>query len=223
MRGLCVVFAKEWKSFLGSDKGVFAVYTFLVVLWSFLFLSTGIEHTPQMHTIWLLMFSVIVGSNFSQGVLVSERINGALEVLLTSGLSRGQILYGKCLFIVVMSIAMGYLCVLLSMIWLAVANAMGGGYSAAVGPGGYVAFAAAAYMNASSAAWLSIHLSNPRMLHFINFVLMACVVALYHTVAFFVPLALPVLILLLVAVGTCFLVLARKGFEGEKIIRPVHL
>jgi ABC-type transport system involved in multi-copper enzyme maturation permease subunit len=101
---------KEWKCFVGSDRGLFFFYGILMVSWS-MFLAFREQPDDLSAPWWLIFFSVVVTANFSNTVFISERINGALEILISSGHSRMAILYGKIFFILIMSIVMGLFCV----------------------------------------------------------------------------------------------------------------
>ena len=92
MKDFLLIIRKEWTGFSKSDCGIFFIYGILVLAWSFLLstnitmLLTGTEY------LWLVFFSVIVSGNFSNTTFVAERMNGSLEILLTSGIARNAIL-----------------------------------------------------------------------------------------------------------------------------------
>ena len=124
MKKLNAIISKEWKSFIGSDRGVFAVYAILILSWSFLPLYKGFS--MGMEDVWWLFFSVVISGNFSNTVFVSERLSGSMEILLTSGFPRDTVLFGKAAFITGISIAIGTLCLCLSRLWLHLAGGQNG-------------------------------------------------------------------------------------------------
>ena len=124
MKKLNAIISKEWKSFVGSDRGVFAVYAVLILSWSFLPLYKGLS--MGMEDVWWLFFSVVISGNFSNTVFVSERLSGSMEILLTSGFPRDTVLFGKAAFITGISIAIGTLCLCLSRLWLHLAGGQTG-------------------------------------------------------------------------------------------------
>ena len=124
MSGLAVMLHKEWRCFLGSDRSMFVLYGVTVLMWSVLFVGAGAEGSAHTLAVWLLPFSVIVVSTFAQTVFVAERLTGAVEILLTSGLSRGSILGGKMLFVWLVAMVIGLLCMALGTVWSSLAVRM---------------------------------------------------------------------------------------------------
>jgi hypothetical protein len=225
MTGIGMILSKEWRSTLGSEKGVFFVYAIMVFTWSFLFISTGSGGTPEVYTVWLLTFAIVLTSVFAQNVYVAERVSGSLEILLTSGPSRGAILVGKTVFVVAMTSIMGFLCIGLSLVWAAILpwHIVPGTELAGARPFSFVIFADGAFMSAACAAWLSVALPSPRVLAFLNLLFGVFVVGLYYLVRAFLPIPSWCLALIVLAAGGVFMRLAWREFEGEKIIRPVSL
>lgn len=222
--GTAVIVAKEWRSFLGSEKVVFAVYVALVLLWSFLFVSTRAGGTAEIYTVWLLTFAIIVTSNFSQSVFVSERISGSFEILLTSGISRGAILGGKTLFVLLMSVAVGFACMGLSWVWEPLwQRAVGGGAGTGPDPMALALYTSAAFMSTASSAWLSVVMGNPRALPFVNLIGTVGMIALYVVATTMLGLPVWGLAIIIVAIGGLFLAGAWREFNGEKIIRQINL
>ena len=174
-----IVFCKECRSFIGSERGLLFVYAVLIAGWSLLPLAGGIEQTGSLS--WLL-FSVIISSNFAGPVFVSERLSGAMEVLLTSGLSRSSVLWGKLLFVVGISFAAGACSFALSLVWL---NFMGEYHGLQTGYLLHIAalYCAGAVMNSACTAWLSVRLRSPRTVPLTGILLTAIPAALWYVFA----------------------------------------
>jgi len=188
-----------------------------------LFVSTAVDGSAETSLVWLLTFSVIIVSNFTQTVFVAERLNGSCEILLTCGLSRDAILFGKTLFVAGISTVMGYLCMALASLWIYVMSFYGIVPALTFGPGDLLLFAVAACFNSSAASVLSIYLPNPRMSHFVNFLIMALVAAAFFAARRFFPLSPAVLCCFLLAVSGACMVMARHGFSGERAARRVTI
>jgi ABC-type Na+ efflux pump permease subunit len=220
MNGLMTVLRKELKCFLGSDKSTFFLYALLSVIWSFMLLSDGaVSGSAVTERLWIVFFAVIVGANFSNAAFISERVSGTLEILITSGLSRSAILYGKMAFITLMTSAIGAACAALAFLWSALSAGLVLSYP--LGACDVAAYIAVAYLNAAAGAYLSVRMGNPRFLHFINLFMIGAIVALYGAASAYFnahPLTLAAVFLL---TGGIFTFLAKREFEGERIIRPV--
>ncbi|MBD3316925.1 MAG: ABC transporter permease subunit [Chitinivibrionales bacterium] len=224
MNHIILMIKKEWDGFRASDIGSFAVYGILVLAWSALIAGNLTEFGAQTSALWLVFLSVIVSGNFAATVFVAERMTGSLEVLLTSGISRPAILAGKIAYIVIMSLALGTLCYLLALVW-----AVFGGTSLARIAGTIpivnhaFLFGSACYMNASSGAWLSMHLSNPRLSNFANLLVLALVISVHAALAELFNLPLWVLPSTLLVIGLIFQIAATRAFKSERVIQPLSL
>jgi ABC-type Na+ efflux pump permease subunit len=222
MKQVMIVFKKEWMSFVGSDRGLFAVYLVLIASWGML-LATWKESVPIVTPLWLAMFSVIVTATFSNTVFVAERVSGQLELFLTSGISRRGILYGKMAFVFCMTMLVGAACIGCAVFLRPLMMPYGPRTFAFFNASGFALYAAATFLNAASTAYLSVVMSNPRMLHFINLLLVGFIVSVRIALESFFPVpffAMPVALALL---GIVFTILAEREFNGERIIKPVVL
>lgn len=224
MNGLPAVLRKEWLSFLGGERSMFVVYGVIVLLWSLLFAGTGVAGAPETTVLWLLPFSVIVVSNFSQSAFVAERVNGAIEILLTCGLGRRTIVLAKMVFVAALALAMGCACMGLGSLWAWLAD-MNGMIARAAYPGwqDLAVFVAAVVLNSALSALFSVALPNPRMTHFAIFFLMAAVLAVYYPLA-----GLSTASVWLLAAGLAVAALAvtsgaLHAAGGERISRTVGL
>jgi ABC-type transport system involved in multi-copper enzyme maturation permease subunit len=222
MREISVIFGKEWHNFTGSEKGVFAIYGILIFVWSFLPLYNDLGSFAFSGVVWWLFFSVIVSGNFANTVFVSERMSGGMEILLTCGFSRDSVLFGKIVFVMIMSGAIGGLCFGLSFVWIALSGQLYPVVAKAVFLGAML-YCAGTFMNAAAGAWMSIRLSSPRLIPFVNILLIAIVCGVYYAVYYAVPVTVWLLVALLFAAGIVFLALAKKDFHGEKIIAPLDI
>jgi ABC-type transport system involved in cytochrome c biogenesis permease component len=219
MNDVLAILRKEWRNFAGSEKGVFAVYAILIFVWSFLPLYNNLGSFALGGAVWWLFFSVIVSGNFANTVFVSERMSGAMEILLTSGFSRNGVLFGKVLFVMIMSGVIGALCFGLSFVWICLSD-----HAAFLfGPSLVYAallYASGTFMNAGAGAWMSIRLSSPRLIPFVNILFVGLVCGVYYELSFISEWMLPVL---LMAAGCGFCALAKRDFDGEKIIAPIDV
>ncbi|MDR0330798.1 MAG: ABC transporter permease subunit [Chitinispirillales bacterium] len=212
MTGLAAILQKELKNLVNSDKGTFAVYAVISVVWSFSLLFDG-------GGIWLVFFSVIIAANFSATVFISERVSGTLEVLITSGVSRDAVLFGKMFFVIAMTSAMGAVCAALAFLWRVLLPDAGA--ARPLGLADAALYLGATVLNAAASAYLSARMGNPRFLHFVNLFMTGAAVAVYGAISSNTaahPLILAAAFLLM---GLAFAVLARREFAGERIIRPV--
>lgn len=219
MKDILLILKKEWRSFAGSEKGVFTVYGILVFVWSFLPLYNDLAFGGA---VWWLFFSVIVSGNFANTVFVSERMSGSMEILLTSGFSRTGVLMGKIIFVMLMSLVIGGLCFGLSFVWVALTGRL---HLYATQPMlfGALLYCTGTFMNAAAGAWMSIRLSSPRLIPFVNLLFVGLVFGVYYAVRSAVPVPVWLLVLFLAVAGILFLLLAQKDFNGEKIIAPLDV
>jgi len=218
MAGIITILQKELAGFIGSDKGVFGVYAIIVAVWSFMFLFGEDGVGGQL---WFVFFSVIVAANFSSTVFISERINGTLEILITSGLSRDAILLGKMIFIIIMTAVIGFSCAVLA----GVLGIMLPGIESARTFGFYdaVLYLSATFLNVASSAYFSVRLSNPRLLHFINIFILGAIITVYSAASSLFSLHHYSLAAGFLLIGALFAFLAKKEFAGERIVQPVIL
>ncbi|KMQ53016.1 hypothetical protein CHISP_0237 [Chitinispirillum alkaliphilum] len=209
---------KEFKSFAGSDRGVFAVYAILIVVWSFLLASgdSSLSGGPFL----FIFFSAIITANFSNTVFISERMNGSLEILITSGLSRNSVLFGKLLFTVVMTTLIGLACAALSLLW---STLLIDYHFLSFRFSDLLLYTSATVLNAAGSAYFSVRLSSPRLLHFVNLFILGIIITLYSIISYFYSPGVWLLLLLLLLPALWFVLLAQKQFAGERIIQPVIL
>ena len=222
MNDIALILRKEWMSFVGSDRSVFFIYAILVVGWGML-LATWQDSPAAYLPLWIALFSVIVSANFANTVFVTERTTGSLEILLTSGISRNGILYGKLFFIVVMTLAIGAGCFVFSAIIKPLTGTTPTGSGAGAALFGYAIYGAATFLNAAGSAWLSVVLPNPRLLHLLNLLFISFIMAVQMTLSAFFPLPPYAVAVVMVAAGGLFCVLAQREFNSERIINPVIL
>ncbi|MBD3322379.1 MAG: hypothetical protein GF350_14860 [Chitinivibrionales bacterium] len=215
MKHCFLIIKNEWNNFKGNDPGLFAVYGIIIAIYSILFASNMISNNNQQNIVWWIFFSVVATGSFSGSVLIVERLKGSFEILLTCGISRNTILLGKVLYMVLMSIAMGLFPFVLSRLWVTFMSA----YTTPVDWTGPVLYVGASFTSASCASWLGICLANPRLVHFVNLLLLSVVVAVHY----FFNLGLVSLFFFLCAPGVLFLFLGMRAFASERVIQPVSL
>ena len=222
MKDSVTILKKEWRNFTGSEKGVFVVYGIIIFVWSFLPLYNNTGSFALSGAVWWLFFSVIVSGNFANTVFVAERMSGSMEILLTCGFSRNGVLYGKILFVVLMSVAIGSLCFGLSLFWIAVLSQMHpvSGTSLAMSS---LLYCSGTLLNATAGAWMSIRLSSPRLIPFVNILIIGLVCGVYYALYYTAWVSEWFLISLLIVFAAVFFLLAKKDFHGEKVIAPVDI
>ena len=218
MNGIRTILCKEWRCFLGSDRGIFILYAVLILSWSMVLASPPSGEGFQTGPLWLVFFSVVISANFSNTVFIAERVNGILEILLTSGLSRRDILYGKMIFVAGMSIVIGLLCVAISpvlrlLIYREAGRILSGG--------ALLLYSAAVFMNTACSAYLSVRMGNPRLLHLANMLLLTALVALHYVVSNYIALPPFALAFTLIVIGALATAAAGRLYESEKILQPV--
>lgn len=222
MKDIWLIIRKEWAGFAKSDRGIFVIYGILVLAWSFLLSSNMNMLASGAGYLWLVFFSVIVSGNFSNTTFVSERMNGSLEILLTSGISRQSILSGKISFVIIMSTVMGFLCYIIA---LALNSFRGDSIyiTLSVIPvwKEMVLYIAACFMNAACGAWLSVRITNPRLLHFVNLFVLGLIVIIHAVLSAFISLSLWYLAVILVFMGAIFCIFAFRDYRSERVIQPV--
>ena len=220
MRDFTVALKKEWLYFAGSEKGVFLTYAMLVSAWSIMLATRSFVTDGASAGVWLLFFSVVVSAHFSNTVFISERLSGALEVVLCSGFSRGGLLGAKVFFCVAVSSILGGGCIALSFLWRLLQGASPGAF---VGGADICMFVAAVFFNVVLAAWLTIRLASPRLIHFASIAALAFIWSVYYTLSAFVPLSLWHFTAALTVIASGLYLLVKKEFHGEKIIAPLNV
>lgn len=154
--GALLVARRELMSFMKSGASGIVIYLLLVPAWGWL-----MHLNASVGWLWLIFFSVIVCGTASAGVFAAERISGALEILLTSGLHPLSILLGKAAFVSLLGMLLGTLAALLP-IFMGDTQLLdhAGEYA--------VVFAAACIMNTAFDAWVSFRVGNPRLVSVLN-------------------------------------------------------
>jgi ABC-type Na+ efflux pump permease subunit len=219
MHSLRVVLAKEWKCFSGSDLGLFILYLFLVLVWSLL-LVLNVKSDSSAGSSWFIFFSVVVTANFSNSVFISERVNGVLDIFITSGLSRNAILYGKMLFAFSMVLLIGAICAILT--WVLSFTVMDY-HGKVIGYLDYLIYACATFLNISSSAYLSVKMNNTRLLHFANIFLLAVIIIIYKLIDSYWGASLLYLSLILLLFGIFFCWRAQKLYNSEKVLQTIFV
>jgi ABC-2 family transporter protein len=219
MGGFRVVFAKELQCFAGSDRGMFILYSIIVVVWSAL-LATRSSDSFDSGPLWLVFFSVVITANFSNSIFVSERTNGSLEILITSGLSRNAVLYGKLCFIIIMSVLFGAVCIVLSRIFDKYL------FYYSMPPTdieSFLLYTSSTFLNVALSAYFSIKLTNQRMLHFVNMFILGLFVGAYMALAQYITVSVYYLVGVMFIAGAGICWRAQRLYHSEKIIQSVSI
>jgi ABC-type Na+ efflux pump permease subunit len=222
MNDIWLIVKKEWVGFVKSDKWIFVIYSVLIIAWSFLAASNLAALVSGAGYLWLVFFSVIISGNFSNSTFVAERMNGSLEILLTAGISRQGILFGKIFFIVLISSILGVLCYTAALV-ITVFQGQDLGVMFLILPVGKAMslYAVACFMNAACGAWLSIRITNPRLLPFVNLFVLFIIVVMHSVLSDVFSLSLWSLAVSLAVAGGVFTFLALKEFKSERVVQPV--
>jgi hypothetical protein len=221
IKEISIILKNELLNFIRSDRGVFFVHILLIAVWSSVLATNMHQMAIETNTLGWIFFSVIVSGNFSNTTFVAERLSGSLEIVLTSGLSRKSILAGKVVYVIAMSVIFGFLCLGMAL--------------AAVGLTGLnpsivlrvlkmdimtALYVSACFMNAACGAWLSMRLSNPRLSHFANLMVLGIIVGGHAILTSYLPLSPWLLPAILAGLGTIFMLLAIRDFESENVVQP---
>jgi ABC-type Na+ efflux pump permease subunit len=225
MKDSLLIFRKEWKGFTRSNRGIFLIYGALVIMWSFLISSNINLNESNLSYLWLVFFSVIITGNFSNTTFISERLAGSLEILLTSGISRLSILMGKIVFVVIMSAVLGSICYTFAFFieFIQIKRFDFEIFKTSSFWQELLLYFGACYINTTSSAWLSCKLSNPRLIHFINFFLLGIVITIHALLSELMVLSILHLTIALIITGLFLNVMAHKSYKSEKVIQPLIL
>jgi hypothetical protein len=224
MRNILFIMATEWRNFGRSDRSVFFLQFFLVFFWSAFLVSnaliSGSGASPN--TIGWIFFAMIVSGNFSNMIFTAERLNGSMEIILTCGLARREILLGKLCFVTGIASIMGAFCYGLSLLWIGIMHQQ----PFTIGIAGIVTdlglYAAACYMNAACGAWLSLRLANPRVSYFVSFLIFGVIITVHTVWSQLGGASALSLALILVVLGSVFLAVAMRDFNSERVIQPLN-
>jgi ABC-type Na+ efflux pump permease subunit len=235
MNNITLIIRKEWMSFAGSGRSMFVLYAVLVAYWVVLLATwqdpslsilsqsaanrgTTVSYMP----LWFALFSLIVTSIFANTVFVAERVTGSLEILLTSGVSRNGILFGKMLFVTGMTMVIGAVCIGLSLLIKQVVY-HGPMEDISLIGFGYALYTAAAFLNAAASAWLSVVLPNPRIVPLLNLLLISVITGVQMAATFYLSVPPWAAAGAMVVLGCLFCALSRLEYDSERIIKPVIL
>ena len=136
------------------------------------------------------------------------------EIILTSGIPRHALFCGKIIFIFCISSILGLLSMGLAMIWSRMSLSI-----MLIGVKDLALFFTALFLNTSSAAFLSIYMPNPRISHFINLLL----VSILYGFLFFFTTSMLIIIPTLLSLSVIIFSFALRGFNSERIVRPITL
>jgi ABC-type Na+ efflux pump permease subunit len=223
MNHFLAIFSHESRKFFGNDKAVFVVYGVLILLWSGLFVSSVRENSQVLAPMWLMTFSVIAVTNFAQSVFISERSSGAWEVVLSAGFSRSALVVAKVSFVALGAVVMGLSCLGVGWLGLLLFSPYSADADNLMAAVSVALYCCTALFNALFSALLTVYLPNPRLVHFVNFAVIALIMAVYYAFAAIYALSSWYLAGLLVLLSLILVPLVVRGFESERIVRPVNL
>lgn len=97
----------EFKSLIKSGPATIALLIFTALVWSN-YVSNQVESIEEVGSfLWVISYAFVMTAGISYSVFIRERTSGALEILLTSGIERLDIIRGKIAFATIVSSLMG--------------------------------------------------------------------------------------------------------------------
>ncbi|MBD3421533.1 MAG: hypothetical protein GF398_15550 [Chitinivibrionales bacterium] len=220
MKDTFLIVRKEFLHFRGSDPSVFVVYVIIVLMYSLVFAANPAGAATL---IWWLAFSLIISGTFANMIFIAERWRGNLEIWLTSGVSRKSILFGKMLFVMIMTIVLGALPLVISRWWSLLLFRIGAVEQTSIAPAGPLLYVAATAMNCSSSAWFSFKFTNPRLINFVNLLLLGLLAGAYYGLQQVCAeyAAILAMFAVIASMAGIFILLALRAFESEQVIQPI--
>jgi len=220
MSEIVLVFRQELLAFLKSGKSSLLLLAFTTLAWGG-FITNKIESIDEPSSyLWVLFFSLVAGAGLSTSVFVRERVSATLEVLLTSGLERNSILLGKLLFTTAMTLLVGVGAFSISFLVRSLLYHDSLQLFDEIGVV-LVLYSSSAILVSHSSALLSMTLSNPRLVQFVNFTLLTIISVLFGV---FSPQGRGSLFVLsagLLLLSILLFFLTKRAFRNEKIIQPL--
>ncbi len=217
-----IVALHELRAFLKSGLSALLLLAFTTILWGGVIAGKVETIDEATSFLWVIFFALVGGAGATNSVFIRERLSGTFEILLTAGLERSAILIGKLVFTTSVTLLVGM-------------GAFGFGFltHTLIYKGDYFSidqllsslllYGAAALLMSSSSAYLSLSLSNPRMVQFVNFILLTFCSMGFTLVGYIVetPLSLWWLALFMGLLSLLFDYMALKLFRSEKVLQPL--
>ncbi len=220
MSELFLIYKQELLSFLKSGKSSLLLLAFTTLAWGG-FITNKIETIDDPSSyLWVLFFSLVAGAGLTTSVFVRERVSATLEVLLHSGLERNSILLGKLLFTTSMTLLVGVGAFSISFIVRSILYKDSGQLFDEIGVV-ISLYSASTILVSNSSALLSMVLSNPRLVQFVNFSLLTVVSVLFGLFSPQGRISLWILSFSLIILSAILFFFTKRAFRNEKIIQPL--
>lgn len=183
IRDCILIFEREWIHIKKSDRTTIAFLALLFCIWGFYTIVNFENLFNENDYMQMMIFSLIIIGNFVNNTFIFERASGCLEILLVSGVSRYGLFLGKIIFCTVISSLFGLLCMALSLVVATFAVEKLYLDSSAISKG-LVVFTLTCFYLSSWSAWLSLIVKNPRIVHFVNILLLSGAIGLYYSLVY---------------------------------------
>jgi ABC-type Na+ efflux pump permease subunit len=220
VNSIFVIFKHEFRAFVKSGVSSILLLLFTSLAWGGVIAGKIDSIDSVTSYLWVIFFALVASAGVSSNSFVRERLSSTMEILVISGVSRTKILLGKLLFTTLTTLLVGWLALTVSII---VALSLYGSYS--IGLMNIISatalYSSSAILVTTLSAFLSIALSNPRAVQFINFGVLSLISTLFSILTIYYPITIFHLVALILLLAIIFLFLAMKIFNSEKIIQPL--
>lgn len=210
----------EFRSLVKSGPSAIALLVFTALLWSNYVSNQVVSIADMGSFLWVISFAFVMTAGISYSVFIRERTNGALEILLTSGIEKVAIIRGKILFATIVSSLMGVTSFIFAFLikyvilreefysWFELFDIL-------------LMYVGAVVFITSLSAFYSLLLKTPRLIQFLNFITLGILSAIY--IVFDVLLQVPLwgFAVTLIAFSAMLNQISSKLFLREQVIEQV--
>lgn len=210
----------EFRSLIKSGPSAIALLVFTALLWSNYVSSqvTSIEDVGSF--LWVISFAFVMTAGISYSVFIRERTNGALEILLTSGIEKLAIIQGKILFATIVSSLMGVTSFLVAFFikyvifreefyaWSELFDIL-------------IMYIGSAVFITSLSAFYSLLLKTPRLIQFLNFMTIGILSSIYMVFNILLETRLEYFAITLLFLSAILNKISSKLFLREQVIEQV--
>ncbi len=214
------IFKFELRAFLKSGVSSLLLLVITSLIWGGVI--AGKVETIQFADswLWVIFFALVAGAAFSTTVFVRERLSSTMEILLISGVERASILWGKLIFTTTFTIFTGLLA--FAMAWICRSLILQLPFFL---PRELLQtltlFIASSFCVSSSSAMLSLSLANPRLVQFLNFLILTVLSTIFALISSFFDVSLYLFALIEIIFGILFSIISQFQFSRETIIQPL--
>jgi len=210
----------ETKAFFYSGFSSLILLLVTILIWGSV-IAGKVENIHALDSwVWVVFFAMVVTAGFSTTVFVRERLSATLEILLVSGVERSSVLYGKIIFTSVFTIFTGLAAFFVAWFGRSILFSEEFFLKEKLFQTVSLYISTSCMMTASS-AMLSLSLTNPRLVQFVNFTILMGIVLAYAIASQYYPISLYILCLFESMFAILFVIISRVLFNREKIIQPL--